>query len=278
MRALSVRRVTLLACLASLGGCAVAARADGDLDKVKHVVVLMQENHSFDNYFGVLPYVRGGPYHAGPCNEHDHRCVDGLTCKRHGSTLACENWNLDADAQGRERKVFSFHSANYCPGPDLNHEWAGSHQEANFDHPTETLRDSPNDGFVRVNDATLQPDRGPEGPTEDDTMGFYDQTDLPFYYSLAQTFAIGDRYFSSRGSSAPSAGSTRRRCARTSRRPDRTRAPVRTSTSSAFAYRSSPSPPSRSATTSPTWSPTTPRCSPSWRSASSGTRRARSHI
>jgi phospholipase C len=28
-------------------------------------------------------------------------------------------------------------------------------------------------------------------------MGYYDQTDLPFYYGLAQTFAISDRYFSS---------------------------------------------------------------------------------
>jgi phospholipase C len=32
---------------------------------------------------------------------------------------------------------------------------------------------------------------------EDDTMGYYDQTDLPFYYALAQTFSISDRYFSS---------------------------------------------------------------------------------
>ena len=35
---------------------ALSARAEGDLHKVKHVIVLMQENHSFDNYFGALPY------------------------------------------------------------------------------------------------------------------------------------------------------------------------------------------------------------------------------
>jgi len=34
------------------------------LDRVGHIIVLMQENHSFDNYFGSLPYVRGGHYHA----------------------------------------------------------------------------------------------------------------------------------------------------------------------------------------------------------------------
>ena len=122
MRAPSIRQITLLFFLVSLGGHADAARADGDLNKVKHLIVVMQENHSFDNYFGVLPYVPGGPYHAGPCHQNDHGCVDGLDCKKHGSTLECRNWNRDADARGTLRKVFSFHSANYCPGPDLNHD------------------------------------------------------------------------------------------------------------------------------------------------------------
>src|SRR5712664_2289543 len=64
------------------------ANADGNLKKVKHVVVIMQENHSFDNYFGALAYAPGSPYH-GPtaersgeqgCAPDDHRCVDGLSC------------------------------------------------------------------------------------------------------------------------------------------------------------------------------------------------------
>jgi phospholipase C len=41
--------------------------AEGDLHRVKHIIIVMQENHSFNNYFGVLPYVPGGPYHRGPC-------------------------------------------------------------------------------------------------------------------------------------------------------------------------------------------------------------------
>src|ERR1700737_640313 len=56
---------------------------------------------------------------------------------------------------------------------------------------------NPNNGFVIVNDATEQVDGGVESATEDETMGYYSQTDLPFYYSLAKTFAIDDRYFSS---------------------------------------------------------------------------------
>jgi phospholipase C len=181
---------------ASICFAALPAVADGNLHHVNHVVIIMQENHSFDNYFGVLPYVPSGPYHAGPCGVDDHACVDGLTCQAGASGLLCSNSNIDADATGALKTAFSFNLANYCPAPDLNHEWPGSHEEANFKHPMQTLRSSPNDGFVRVNDATEQIDHG-ESPTEDETMGYYDQVDLPFYYGVAQTFAISDRYFSS---------------------------------------------------------------------------------
>src|SRR5438105_14467283 len=174
----TVRGATLLVFLA-LGGNAIAAHAKGNLHRVNHVIIVTQENHSFDNYFGVLPYAPGSPYHPGPCDRNDHACVDGLTCSRAGAALACTNSNPDTGAPD----VVSFHLRNYCPVPDLNHEWPGSHQEASFASPTRTLERSPNDGFVRVNDATEQIDTA-EGPTEDETMGYYDQTDLPFYYAL----------------------------------------------------------------------------------------------
>src|SRR5438552_2501870 len=50
----------------------------GQLSRVKHIIVVMQENHSFDNYFGVLPYAVGSPYRSGPCRADDNSCVDGL--------------------------------------------------------------------------------------------------------------------------------------------------------------------------------------------------------
>jgi phospholipase C len=157
----------------------------------------MQENRSFDHYFGALPYVPGGPYHGGFCSKNDHRCVDGLSCwvDPHG---AFHCWNSNRDDDGSI--VRSFHEQSYCVGPDLDHSWKGSHKELNFEHPAATLRSSPGDGFVLQNDAATtegQPDNGVETPTDDDTMGFYTQDDLPFYYSLAQTFAIDDRYFCS---------------------------------------------------------------------------------
>ena len=74
---------------ALIAACVVSAMGSGTVEaapvltgihKIQHVIVIMQENHSFDNYFGVLPYVSGSPYHPGPCAKTDHQCVDGLTC------------------------------------------------------------------------------------------------------------------------------------------------------------------------------------------------------
>src|SRR6266496_3794173 len=147
MRASLVRCFSWSLCVAVLGG-PLCVRGDGDLQKVNHVVVVMQENHSFDNYFGALPYVPGGPYHPGPCGSDDHACVDGLTCTASGADLACSNSNRDDDGGA----VRAFHSRNYCPGPDLRHDWPASHQEANYLFPALTWLASPNNGFVLVND------------------------------------------------------------------------------------------------------------------------------
>ena len=187
------RATTWFSALAALGVAAATAHADGNLRNVKHVIVVMQENRSFDHYFGALPYVPGGPYHGGVCAADDHRCVDGLSCSVDAQgQFDCANTNVDDDGS----IVHSFHEQSYCVGPDLDHGWEGSHKELNFAHPADTLASSPADGFVLQNDLSDQPDDGrPETPTDDDTMGFYTQGDLPFYYALAQTFAIDDRYF-----------------------------------------------------------------------------------
>src|SRR4029077_20709671 len=39
------------------------ALAEGSLKRVNHIIIVMQENHSFDNYFGALAYAPGSPYH-----------------------------------------------------------------------------------------------------------------------------------------------------------------------------------------------------------------------
>jgi phospholipase C len=189
-----LRRTLLLAGVgAGLLIGAPGARADGNLNNVNHIIIVMQENHSYDNYFGVLGYVLNSPYHNAKsrrgCNAADTTCVDGLSCKtpRNTGVLTCKNKN-PSNFPGSVR---SFHEPRLCTGPDLDHSWDGSHQEGNFKKVNDMLHSSPNNGFVRVNAETEAP-----GQTFDhDTMGFYNDGDLPFYYDIAKTFGVSDRYF-----------------------------------------------------------------------------------
>lgn len=155
---------------------------------------MMQENHSFDNYLGALPYAPNSPYHAAsPCPTTDNTCVDGLTCTADSNgKLTCTNSNPEADGSA---PVVAFHDPRLCVSPDLDHTWTGTHHEVNFIDPNDAIAGI-QDGFVSQNDISEQND-GAEIPTDDDTIGFYTHDDIPYYYALAQTFAIDDRYFAS---------------------------------------------------------------------------------
>ncbi|HEX8111255.1 MAG TPA: alkaline phosphatase family protein [Kofleriaceae bacterium] len=174
----------ILACSANGTGAGGAAPPpDVGIHKVKHVIVVMQENHSFDSYFGALVYAPGSPYHAPAaagtsCDDSDHCCVDGLSCTADaGGGLRCSNANLDENGG----IVAAFHNPSRCV-PDPDHSWTGVHRQINYDQPNAARSEPRMDGFVRVSHS-IQP------------MGFYTQDDLPFYYDLAQRFAIDDRFF-----------------------------------------------------------------------------------
>ena len=164
------------------------------LAKVRNIIIMMQENHSFDNYLGALPYAPNSPYHAAsPCPATDNTCVDGLTCTADAmGKLTCTNSNPEADGSAA---VTAFHDPRLCVSPDLDHTWTGTHHEANFTDPNDAMAGIM-DGFVSQNDLSEQTDSG-DTATDDDTIGFYTQADIPYYYALAQTFAINDRYFAS---------------------------------------------------------------------------------
>jgi phospholipase C len=159
------------------------------LQKVKHIIILMQENHSFDNYFGALAYAPGSPYQPGifGCLPEDHSCVDGLSCLVDAiGDPHCFNSSLDSSGH----LVFAFHDPRRCTIPiSITPGFLCTGKSISF---TQTTRFSTlaGDGFVRVNQATEQLNN------LDDTMGFFTQADIPLYYSLAQNFAIDDRYFS----------------------------------------------------------------------------------
>jgi phospholipase C len=198
---------------AAADSSAASASTPPGFSNVQHIIIAMQENHSFDNYLGVLGLVPGGPYHAGAgaCSASDHACVNGLSCTRNAvGAYTCKNSNpdnpctryVDPSTQlvtyyclsGASQTATVFHTNNYCPAPDLDHGWESSHHEGNLQNPDGMLKSSPNNGFVTVNDATEQTDSGPESANDDPTIGFYNESDLPFYYGLAETFAIDDNY------------------------------------------------------------------------------------
>src|ERR1700722_8474104 len=77
---------------------AASASTPPGFSNVQHIIIAMQENHSFDNYLGALGLVPGGPYHAGAgsCAATDHACVNGLSCTRNAAGVyTCKNSNPD---------------------------------------------------------------------------------------------------------------------------------------------------------------------------------------
>ena len=121
------------------------------LPRIEHIVVLMMENHSFDDHLGMLG--RG----------------DGLTL---GPDARPVNYNPDPSGG----YIRSFHNPNTSgyAGSGVNQSWNSSH--ISWDHAT-------NMGFVKACNPSA--------------MGYWTGEDLPFYHSMARTFPVGDRYFSS---------------------------------------------------------------------------------
>jgi phospholipase C len=130
---------------------------------IDHVIVLMMENRSFDHYFQKLPEYGQPDADVAPANFS----------------------NPDPD----DVSVPIFHQTEYC-FVDTNHEYEGTHTQVNG---------GAMDGFVITNENhNEEPVNGnPEMRSGTRAMGYYDDTDLPFYYWLANEFAIGDRYFCS---------------------------------------------------------------------------------
>ncbi|HSZ61164.1 MAG TPA: alkaline phosphatase family protein [Terriglobales bacterium] len=158
------------------------ALAEGNLNSVNHIIVIVQENHSYDNYFGALAYAPGSPYSNGngACSSSNHSCVDGLTCTASGGNLICSNSNIDNEGA----TVYATHSNTRCI-TDPDHSWFGEHLDLNWSDPNASLSKPLDNGFERDD----EPING------DQVMYYYTQQDLPFYYNLAQNFAISDRHF-----------------------------------------------------------------------------------
>jgi phospholipase C len=163
---------TVVAELASLGldGCGGGSitspslsPACSKLTDIEHVVILIQENRSFDHYFGSYRGVRGFSDQSMAFQQPDPANTSSSPV---GVLLP---FHLDTS------------KTNAACTHDITHDWVPQHQSWN---------NGAMDGFVssRVpidsNDAVL-------------TMGYYNRADLPYYYGLADAFTICDNYFCS---------------------------------------------------------------------------------
>jgi phospholipase C len=140
----------------------------GDDIPVKTVVVLMQENRSFDSYFGHL----GAFMHRSD--------IDG----------APEDTSVPEDVTKPDGPRQKWHRRAQLCFADTNHEWDGSHLEWNGGKM---------DGFFQANHGWSEHETNPADPLLHGSraMQWYGPNDIPFYYELASTFAVGDRYFAS---------------------------------------------------------------------------------
>jgi phospholipase C len=127
------------------------------LPQIKHIVVLMMENHSFDNYLGTLGRGEGFPL------DDDGR-PDAENADSSGAMIRAHHANSTVQEQG------------------VCQSWSASHAQ---------WADGKLSGFV-----TSAEHGAPDGDKAV-AMSYWTGQDLPFYYGLARTFPLADHWFSS---------------------------------------------------------------------------------
>ncbi|WP_369060266.1 phospholipase C, phosphocholine-specific [Caulobacter sp. 73W] len=138
----------------------------GTIKDVEHVVILMQENRSFDHYFGTMPGVRGySDPHPAPAPKVEGRERDVFL--QYDSVSGGPKWL--APFPLNTRQTFAHMRLEGTP-----HSWPDAH----------AARDQGRMG------------RWPEAK-QPHSMGYFEREDLPFQYALAEAFTLCDGYFCS---------------------------------------------------------------------------------
>jgi phospholipase C len=129
------------------------------LPDIKHVVVLMQENRSFDHYFGAMPGVRGFADPSVPKSRF-----------------------YQYDAQNPDKYLLPFHTDTHSTSaqnlPSNSHSWGPQH---------DSWDKGKMDGFVTAHLAA-------DGVAGQYTMAYFQRADVPFHWALADAFTICDGY------------------------------------------------------------------------------------
>ena len=145
---------------------ATTTAGDGTgIHKIQHVIVIMQENRSFDSYFGTFPGADGIPMANGV----------PTVCVNDPETGVC---------------VTPYHDP-----ADRNS--GGPHGQVNA---TADINGGKLDGFVAQAERGSRGCLGAFDPncsngTRTDVMGYHDQREIPNYWALAQNYTLQDRMF-----------------------------------------------------------------------------------
>ncbi|HEX7976042.1 MAG TPA: alkaline phosphatase family protein [Anaerolineales bacterium] len=137
-----------------------------DIHKIKHVVIIMQENRSFDEYFGTYPGADGFPM-------------------QNGVPAVCV-----PDPQAKQC-VKPYHDPN-----DRN--TGGPHGAI---HAQKDINGGKMDGFIRIQENSRKNCQDPFNPAcsafngPPDVMGYHDAREIPNYWAYAENFVLQDRMF-----------------------------------------------------------------------------------
>ncbi len=149
------------------GGTVAVAPADLATARahIKHIIVIMQENRSFDQYFGTYPGADGIPMQNGV----------PTVCVNDPQTNQC---------------VKPYHNAN-----DIN---AGGPHAATA--ATADINSGQMDGFIAQFREAAKACKNPDTPgcakgTTPDVMGWHDAREIPNYWAYAQNFVLQDHMF-----------------------------------------------------------------------------------
>ncbi|MBV9292704.1 MAG: hypothetical protein JO222_09660 [Frankiales bacterium] len=167
-----MRRLTagLAAGSALLGALALAPRTHAaspiaDIHTIQHVIVIMQENRSFDSYFGTYPGADGIP-------------------RRHGHFRVC--------VPDPQRKICQ---PPYHDRQDRN--GGGPHHMSSFNKDVAHGR---MDGFIKTAENAKHHCAEVDNPycapaTRPDVVGYHDGRDIPNYWAYARHYVLQDHMF-----------------------------------------------------------------------------------
>lgn len=147
---------------------------------------MMQENRSFDHYFGLMTQYR--QKNNIPINSSDGKILD--LSDPASQTVASRNIS---PATGQA--IMPYHTGSVCT-EDMSPDWLESHHEMDMNNPAGAGPGAPMDGFV----STAKNLGDSIGVLVDKdghrAIGMFDDSQLNFYYATAANFAMSDAFYS----------------------------------------------------------------------------------